>query len=76
MTVERVTLAGVVIDCADPPTLAAFWASFTGYEVEHGDDTWMSIRSPDGGDRISFQMVPEAKIGKNRLHVEFAAADH
>jgi hypothetical protein len=75
VTVERVVLRGVVIDCADPGALAAFWASFTGYEPDHEDDAWVSLRSPDGGDRISFQKVPEPKTVKNRVHLDFAAAD-
>ena len=75
MTVERVVLAGVVIDCGDPQALAAFWSAFTGYEVEYGDDTWVSLRPSDGGDRISFQRVPEVKAGKNRVHLDFFAAD-
>lgn len=73
--VERVTLWGIVIDCADPPTLASFWMSFTGYEKEYGDDEWVSLRSPGGDDRISFQKVPEAKAVKNRVHLDFAATD-
>ena len=75
MTVERVVLWGVVIDCADPPTLAAFWSMFTGYEVDHGDDDWVSLRSPNGDERISFQKVPEPKTVKNRVHLDFAAED-
>jgi hypothetical protein len=75
VTVERVVLLSVVIDCADPPDLAEFWASFTGYEVEHGDDSWVSLRSPDGGIRISFQKVPEPKGMKNRVHLDFGADD-
>ena len=75
MTVERVVLVGAVIDCADPPALAAFWASFTGYAVDRGNDTWVSLRPPDGGARISFQKVPEPKTVKNRVHLDFAADD-
>ena len=75
MTVERVVLRGAVIDCADPPTLAAFWLAFTGYVVDYGDDTWVSLRSSEGTDRISFQKVPEPKTVKNRVHLDFTADD-
>ncbi len=75
MTVERVALRGVVIDSADPPTLAQFWMAFTGYVFEHGDETWVSLRSPAGADRISFQKVPEPKSVKNRVHLDFTADD-
>jgi Glyoxalase-like domain len=73
--VERAVLLGVVIDCPDPPGLAAFWVSFTGFEVERGDDSWVSLRSKDGGIRISFQKVPEPKAVKNRVHLDFGAED-
>ncbi len=75
MTVERVTLRGVVIDCRDPQSLSAFWVSFTGYEIDFGDDKWVSLRSPTSDDRISFQQVPEPKSVKNRVHLDFAADD-
>jgi hypothetical protein len=65
----------LVIDCADPRSLAAFWTRFTGFEIGRAYDDWVSIRSPDGRTRIGFQRVPEAKAGKNRLHVDFAAED-
>jgi glyoxalase superfamily protein len=65
----------VVIDCADPPALAAFWMRFTGFERSHGDDEWVSIAHPSGAPRIGFQKVPEPKTGKNRVHVDFVAQD-
>ena len=65
----------LVIDCADPRSLAAFWMRFTGFEIGSAHDDWVSIRSPDDGTRIAFQRVPESKAGKNRLHVDFVAKD-
>ncbi|MGB7806485.1 MAG: VOC family protein [Actinomycetota bacterium] len=65
----------LVIDCADPRSLAAFWMRFTGFEIGSAHDDWVSIRSPDDGTRIAFQRVPESKAGKNRLHVDFATKD-
>jgi hypothetical protein len=73
---SKIRFDEVVIDCADPRALAAFWASATGYEVTHVSDTWASIVGE--GDRdicIAFQRVPEAKTSKNRVHVDLAAAD-
>ncbi|MGH2590804.1 MAG: VOC family protein [Actinomycetota bacterium] len=66
----------VVIDCADPPSLARFWAAVTGYDVGPGDEEWASIEGE--GDReivIGFQKVPEGKVVKNRVHVDLAAPD-
>ena len=65
----------LVIDCAHPRSLAAFWMRFTGFEIGSAHDDWVSIRSPDDSTRIAFQRVPESKAGKNRLHVDFAAKD-
>jgi len=65
----------VVIDCADPQTLAHFWVAFTGYPQGGGDEYWISIRSPDGHHAIGFQKVPEGKTVKNRVHIDFAAPD-
>jgi predicted enzyme related to lactoylglutathione lyase len=65
----------VVIDCADPRSLARFWAGFTGYLLRHESDDWTSIGTPDGSMIIGFQKVPEAKVVKNRVHLDFAAED-
>ena len=65
----------VVIDCADPRALAHFWIAFTGYEQRADHEDWPSIRSPDGMHAIGFQKVPEGKTVKNRVHIDFAAAD-
>ena len=65
----------VVIDCAEPRRLAEFWMAFTGFEVSHAGDDWFSIRAPDGSARIGFQQVPEDKVVKNRVHIDFAAKD-
>lgn len=65
----------VVIDCADPQSLARFWVGFTGYTQGGGDEDWTSIRSPDGHHAIGFQKVPEGKTVKNRVHIDFAAPD-
>jgi hypothetical protein len=65
----------IVIDCADPRSLARFWAGFTGYEVGGEDEDWASIRAADGSATIGFQRVPEPKVVKNRVHVDFSAQD-
>ena len=70
-----VKLFSVVIDCADPPSLSEFWKAFTGYRLDHGDDEWVSLLAADGSARIGFQKVPEGKVVKNRVHMDFAASD-
>jgi hypothetical protein len=65
----------VVIDCAEPRSLAEFWVGFTGYTIRHAYDDWVSIGTPDSSMIIGFQKVPEGKAAKNRVHIDFAASD-
>jgi hypothetical protein len=64
----------VVIDCADPRGLAEFWAGFTGFARRTWHEDWASIGTPDSM-IIGFQQVPEGKAVKNRVHLDFSAAD-
>jgi hypothetical protein len=65
----------VVIDCADPRTLATFWEGFTGYERRAWHEDWATIGTPDEHMIIGFQQVPEGKVVKNRVHLDFYAAE-
>jgi catechol 2,3-dioxygenase-like lactoylglutathione lyase family enzyme len=64
----------LVVDSRDPEALAAFWADVLGWRaVPHGDgDYWVAQRAgPVGpGPVLTFVRVPEAKAGKNRLHID------
>ena len=95
----------IVIDCADPHRLAAFWAEALEYVVEdhsalvkqlrdanavpeeavttvEGRLAWKdaaAVRDPAGpvnergiglGGRVLFQVVPEPKTVKNRVHLD------
>ncbi|TVT46531.1 VOC family protein [Amycolatopsis rhizosphaerae] len=87
----------VTVDCADPHSLADWWAEALGWPVEPSDEAFIrrmvetgqardedttthrgvlvwkigaAIRHPDSGRRILFQAVPEAKSGKNRVHLD------
>ena len=70
--VVRLDLA---IDCADPASLARFWAEAlrypaTGIEVEP-DNSDAVLEPPEAGlPRIYFQRVPEGKVAKNRIHLD------
>lgn len=60
-------------DALDPPALAAFWAFALGYVAEDDFDgpDGSSIVDPDGiGPAVGFLRVPEAKIAKNRFHID------
>lgn len=92
----------VAVDCADPHTLADWWAETLGWVVEPSDESFIrrmiseghasesettthngvlvwrtgaAIRHPDGSERgprkrVLFQLVPEPKTGKNRVHLD------
>ena len=82
----RAALAvGIVVDCADPQGLGGFWRELLHYgerpppsgfaswaqqrEAVGPSDYW--IVDPAGvGPSILFQPVPEAKVVKNRLHLD------
>jgi catechol-2,3-dioxygenase len=62
----------VTFDCADPMRLASFWAEVLGSELAPGSDPeGARVRDPAGvSDGLYFQPVPEAKAGKNRVHID------
>jgi hypothetical protein len=64
----------VVVDCAEPLVLAGFWAQVLGGEPRHRDDSW-SFVDPPGWTRLAFQLVPEPKLVKNRLHLDVVVED-
>ena len=64
-------LVALCIDANDPVRLARFWAEALGWEV--GDQTGEEITLvPTDGTRfrIDFAPVPEAKVDKNRIHLD------
>ena len=70
----------VVIDAADPQAMAAWWAELLGWTVKPGgDDDEVAILAPDpatsGLRAMLFLRVPEAKAGKNRLHIDLHPED-
>jgi catechol 2,3-dioxygenase-like lactoylglutathione lyase family enzyme len=66
------SLFAVAIDCADAAALARFWADVLGRQVaEDSTSEHAALLADDGdGPRITFNHVPEAKIVKNRLHLD------
>jgi predicted enzyme related to lactoylglutathione lyase len=67
----------LTIDCLDPHRLAAFWSSLldtpVGEEMDEG--RFVFLEGKEGLPVICFQRVPEAKSGKNRLHVDLSVED-
>lgn len=60
---------GVVVDCADPERVGAFWQAVLGDGYRAKRDGWSSLRHPAGvGPHLSFDRVHEGKAVKNRVH--------
>ena len=77
MTAALASLRYVIIDASDTEAEAAFWATVLGVEVadRFGDGYVILAPSHEGAPRLTFQPVPEAKIVKNRLHLDLRVPD-
>jgi predicted enzyme related to lactoylglutathione lyase len=77
VTAALASLRYVIIDASDTEAEAAFWATVLGVEVadRFGDGYVILAPSHDGAPRLTFQPVPEAKIVKNRLHLDLRVPD-
>jgi len=61
----------LTVDCHAPRLVADFWSAALGYRLKTVDDDEAEIVSPDRSDRpLLFQVVPEGKSVKNRLHLD------
>jgi hypothetical protein len=68
-------IMNVAFDCADPRSLARFWAGVTGYSVEFESDDVVRLKAPDsrGLRGMIFWRVPEPKTAKSRVHLDLAS---
>ena len=74
MDEPRVEVCDVIVDCADPERVAAFWAELLGRPIEgrKGPYVWLTRRNGVG---FGFQRVSEPKTAKNRVHIDVSAPD-
>ncbi len=71
LTAEMVT-----IDCADPHKLAEFWSAAAEMTVvDVPGDEFVILKGTGSGILLALQRVPEPKVGKNRVHIDFATTD-
>jgi len=67
---------GLVLDCADPHGLAAFWSEALGYHNAGSAGSYVVLVAPDGDrPKLLLQGVPEAKTTKNRMHFDIETPD-
>lgn len=48
----------VVLDCADPAGLAAFYSALLGLPVTYRDDDWVVVAANDESSGLAFQRAP------------------
>ena len=67
----------LVIDAVDPERLAPFWCGLLGVSVDTtiSDGQFLVLSPGSDGLTVGFQRVPEAKSGKNRLHLDLVVDD-
>ena len=68
----------LVLDCQDLDRCADFWCSALGYQRGGGVfEPYLSLLPGDAreGPELLLQRVPEAKCGKNRLHLDLRTSD-
>ena len=70
------TTLALVNDCADPETLAAFWAAALGYVTLGVAGSYVLLVAADRNQpKLLLQRVPEAKTVKNRMHLDIVTPD-
>ncbi len=69
------------IDSTDPAKVASFWEEALGWRRTFDEDDEIVLEPPAGSREdgvapdLLFQRVPEAKAGKNRLHIDLRPKD-
>lgn len=64
----------VVIDCADHTAVVDFWQAALDYERQEVNEQYVGLAPLEltpGRPPILFQKVPEPKVVKNRVHLDF-----
>ena len=69
------TLTEVLVDCIDTERVAAFWCEVLGWDVLDRDQGDVEIGGPGSDLHIIFEVVPERKTIKNRVHLDVHAND-
>lgn len=70
-------VGNLVIDTKDPQVLAPFWCGLLGVSVNTtiGEGEVLVLSPTAEGLTVGFQRVPEAKAGKNRIHLDLFVED-
>ena len=72
---ETPLLIAATIDCNDLETMSRFWGALLDVEFQVVEPFGFLAHAPDRKVTIWLQQVPEERDGKNRVHLDFVAAD-
>ena len=70
--------SAITIDCKDPDRLGAFWGHLLARapSEQESDPGWVRLGEVGGPQpAINFQLVPEPKYGKTRIHLDVSVDD-
>ena len=69
-------VSAVVVDCHDPERVGRFWSAALSRPLERGEDgVWWWLGLDQGSPGILFLQNPDAKVVKNRLHLDLRPDD-
>ena len=74
-TTRPALTTSIVFDTADAAAAASFWAALAGGTI--GNDAngeYATVERPGAVD-LAFNLVPEAKTAKNRMHLDLGVPD-
>ncbi|MFJ8039174.1 VOC family protein [Kitasatospora sp. NPDC096147] len=63
----------ITIDCSDPGALARWWATVLDAEITEDFGEFVMVGAKPL--TLGFQLVPEPKLSKNRVHLDLKADD-
>ena len=64
----------IAVDCADPTALSAWWQQLLGGEITVDDDGDVHLEA--GSVPLLFIQVADAKVVKNRVHLDLRVSDY
>ncbi|MGW0159051.1 VOC family protein [Mycobacterium sp. NPDC003323] len=69
-------LSQIAVDAHDPQALAKWWSEVLGWPVRVDSDGDAFVTPPSGqGPELLFMSVPDEKVVKNRMHLDFRPDD-
>jgi predicted enzyme related to lactoylglutathione lyase len=74
MVDREIKIVDVIVDCADPARVAAFWSELLGRPIAGSKGPYVWLERTDGVG-FGFQRTGEPKRGKNRMHIDIEAPD-